>query len=31
VLDLAAGKAYSAVTPAQGGFMRLAGRIEFKS
>ena len=31
VLDLAAGEAYTAVTPAKGGFMRLAGRIEVKS
>jgi hypothetical protein len=27
VLDLASGKAYTAVTPATGGFMRLIGRI----
>ena len=31
VLDLAAGNAYTAVTPAKGGFMRLTGPIEFKS
>jgi hypothetical protein len=31
VLDLTAGKAYTAVTPAKGGFMRLTGRIEVKS
>jgi hypothetical protein len=28
VLDLANREAYTAVTPAQGGFMRLKGRIE---
>ena len=28
VLDLAAQTAYTAVTPAKGGFMRLIGRIE---
>ena len=27
VLDLAAGEAYTAVTPATGGFIRLRGRI----
>ena len=27
VLDLSSGKAYTAVTPAEGGFMRLTGRI----
>ena len=31
VLDLASGAAYTAVTPAKGGFMRLTGRIEVKS
>jgi hypothetical protein len=31
VLDLAAGNAYTAVTPAKGGFMRLTGSIEVKS
>jgi hypothetical protein len=31
VLDLTAGKAYTAVTPVKGGFMRLTGRIEVKS
>jgi hypothetical protein len=31
VLDLASGEAYTAVTPAKGGFMRLTGRIEVKS
>lgn len=31
VLDLASGQAHTAVTPAKGGFMRLAGRIELKS
>ncbi|MGZ3513516.1 MAG: MoaF-related domain-containing protein [Thermodesulfobacteriota bacterium] len=31
VLDLIAGQAYTAVTPAKGGFMRLTGRIEVKS
>ena len=31
VLDLAAGEAYTAVTPAKGAFMRLTGRIEVKS
>jgi hypothetical protein len=31
VLDLAFCKAYTAVTPAKGGFMRLTGRIEVKS
>ena len=31
VLDLTAGKAYTAVTPAKGGFMRLTGRIDVKS
>jgi hypothetical protein len=30
VLDLTAGEAYAAVTPAKGGFMRLKGRIELK-
>src|SRR2546430_11638837 len=28
VLDFISGEAYSAVTPAKGGFMRLTGRIE---
>src|SRR5438067_4429757 len=28
MLDLVAGEAYAAVTPAKGGFMRLKGRIE---
>jgi hypothetical protein len=31
VLDFASGKAYTAVTPAKGGFMRLTGRIEVQS
>jgi hypothetical protein len=31
VLDLISGVAYTAVTPAKGGFMRLTGRIEVKS
>jgi hypothetical protein len=31
VLDLTFGKAYTAVTPAKGEFMRLTGRIEVKS
>jgi hypothetical protein len=31
VLDLHSGQAYTAVTPAKGEFMRLKGRIEFKS
>jgi hypothetical protein len=31
VLDLASCKAYTAVTPAKGGFIRLTGRIEVKS
>jgi hypothetical protein len=31
VLDLVSGLAYTAVTPAKGGFMRLTGRIEAKS
>ena len=31
VLDFSAGEAYTAVTPAKGGFMRLRGRIEVKS
>jgi hypothetical protein len=30
VLDLTSGKAYTAVTPAKGGFMRLTGQIEAK-
>src|SRR5262252_6166324 len=30
VLDLACCKAYTALTPAKGGFVRLAGRIEIK-
>jgi hypothetical protein len=31
VLDFTSGTAYTAVTPAKGGFMRLTGRIEVKS
>src|SRR5215470_17425633 len=31
VLDLTFCKAYTAVTPAKGGFVRLTGRIEVKS
>jgi hypothetical protein len=31
VLDSISGEAYTAVTPAQGEFMRLRGRIEIKS
>jgi hypothetical protein len=31
VLDFISGEAYTAVTPAKGGFMRLRGRIEIKS
>jgi hypothetical protein len=31
VLDFVSGLAYTAVTPAKGEFMRLRGRIEFKS
>jgi hypothetical protein len=31
VLDFISGAAYTAVTPAKGGFMRLKGRIEIKS
>jgi hypothetical protein len=31
VLDFASGRAYTAVTPAKGGFMRLTGRIEVES
>jgi hypothetical protein len=31
VMDLVSGEAYTAVTPAKGGFMRLRGRIEIKS
>jgi len=31
VLDFASGDAYTAVTPAKGGFMRLAGRVKVKS
>ena len=31
LLDLTSSRAYTAVTPAKGGFMRLAGRIEVKS
>jgi hypothetical protein len=30
VLDLVSGKAYTAVTPAKGEFMRLTGQIEIK-
>jgi hypothetical protein len=29
VLDYRSGKAYTAVTPAKGGFLRMTGRIEF--
>ena len=31
VLDLTASRAYTAVTPASGGFLRLTGRIEFRT
>jgi hypothetical protein len=31
VLDFTSGEAYTAVTPAKGGFMRLTGQIEVKS
>lgn len=31
VLDLVSAKAYTAVTPAKGGFMRLTGTIDIKS
>jgi hypothetical protein len=31
VLDLTCGDSYTAVTPANGGLMRLTGRIELKS
>jgi hypothetical protein len=31
VLDFASGTAYTAITPATGGFMRLAGQIDIKS
>ena len=31
VLDFISGQAYTAVTPAKGGFWRLTGRIEVKS
>jgi hypothetical protein len=31
VLDFISGQAYTAVTPAKGGFLRLTGRIEIKS
>ena len=31
VLDFISGQAYTAVTPAKGGFWRLTGRIEIKS
>jgi hypothetical protein len=31
VLDFVSAEAYTAVTPAKGGFMRLMGRIEVKS
>jgi hypothetical protein len=31
VLDFNSGEAYTAVTPAKGGFMRLTGRIDVKS
>lgn len=30
VLDFTAGQAYTAVTPAKGGFMRLTGRLHVK-
>ena len=30
VLDLTSGEAYTAVTPAKGGFIRLTGRIKVK-
>jgi hypothetical protein len=30
VLDLISGQAFTAVTPAKGGFLRLTGRIEVK-
>ena len=30
VLDLSSSRAYTAVTPAKGGFMRLTGRVEVK-
>jgi hypothetical protein len=30
VLDLSSGNAYTAVTPAKGGFLRLTGRIKVK-
>jgi hypothetical protein len=31
VLDFTSGAAYTAVTPAKGGFMRLIGRIQVRS
>jgi hypothetical protein len=31
VLDFSSSRAYTAVTPAQGGFMRLVGRLEVRS
>ena len=31
ILDFISGQAYTAVTPAEGGFIRLTGRIEIKS
>ncbi len=31
VLDLRSSRAYTAITPAKGGFMRLTGRVEVKS
>jgi hypothetical protein len=31
VLDFASGMAFTAVTPAKGGFMRLTGRIQIRS
>jgi hypothetical protein len=31
VMDFISGEAYTAITPAKGDFMRLAGRIEVKS
>jgi hypothetical protein len=30
VLDFITGQAYTAITPAEGGFMRLTGRIEIR-
>jgi hypothetical protein len=31
ILDFTSGTAYTAVTPAKGGFMRLTGRIQIRS